>query len=120
MEKSKSLKIAKKFLGKTVEVIIDRPVGSKHPKYGFIYETNYGFIPDTKTPDGEPLDAYFLENNTPLRRAKGKCVAIIHRRADDDDKLVVIPPEYKEITDEQIEEKVKFQEKWFKHKIIRK
>ena len=44
---------AKDFLGKKVEVVIDRPLGSKHPKHGFTYEVNYGYIPDTKSPDGE-------------------------------------------------------------------
>ena len=51
---------AKDFLGKEVEVIIDRPLGSKHPKYGFIYETNYGFIPNTASPDGKELDVNLL------------------------------------------------------------
>ena len=32
------------FLGQKVNVIIDRPLGSKHPKHGFVYEANYGFI----------------------------------------------------------------------------
>jgi len=36
---------AENFLGKEIEVIIDRPLGSKHPKHGFKYETNYGYIP---------------------------------------------------------------------------
>ena len=48
------------YLGQKVNVIIDRPLGSKHPKHGFIYEVNYGYIPNTKSPDGEELDAYVL------------------------------------------------------------
>ena len=55
MNLSKSLKIAKRFLGKEVEVVIDRLLGSEHPKHGFLYEVNYGFVPNTKAPDGEEI-----------------------------------------------------------------
>lgn len=60
MKDSESLKIAKKFLGKEVAAVIDRPLGSKHPEHGFVYEANYGYVPGTKVPDGGELDAYFL------------------------------------------------------------
>ena len=32
------------YLDKTLEVKIDRPLGSKHPKHSFIYPINYGGI----------------------------------------------------------------------------
>lgn len=35
---------SKIFLGKEVIVKIDRELGSKHPKHGFIYPINYGYI----------------------------------------------------------------------------
>ncbi len=110
---------AKNFLGKEVEVIIDRPLGSKHPKHDFEYKSNYGYIPNTISPDGEELDAYYLGTNKPLKKARGICIAIIHRTNDDDDKLVIVPKEIK-ISDKEIEEQTKFQEQWFKHEIIRK
>jgi len=91
------------FLNKTVEVVIERPLGSKHPKHGFVYEANYGYIPNTKSPDGEELDAYLLGVNNPVEKAKGTCVAIIHRTNDDDDKLVVVSDDKKDITDEEID-----------------
>lgn len=109
---------AKDFLGKEVEVFMDRPMGSKHPKHGFAYEANYGYIPNTKSPDGEELDAYYLGVNKPLKKAKGVCIAIIHRANDDDDKLVVVPKGAK-LTDEEIDRQTKFQEQWFEHEIIR-
>ena len=37
------------FIGQKVNVIVDRPLGSKHPNHGFIYEVNYGYIPNTKS-----------------------------------------------------------------------
>ena len=48
------------YLGQTITAKIDRPFGSKHPKHGFIYPLNYGFIPGTVSGDGEELDCYVL------------------------------------------------------------
>ena len=106
------------FLGKLVHVQMDRPLGSRHPKHGFTYEVNYGFIPNTISGDGEELDAYVLGVDTPLATFTGKCVAIIHRTNDNDDKLVV-GPDGQNPTNEYIEQKTAFQEQWFKHTIIR-
>lgn len=109
---------AKDHLGKEVEVVIDRPMDSKHPKHGFIYEVNYGYIPNTKSPDGEELDAYYLGVDKPLKKAEGVCIAIIHRTDDDDDKLVVVPNGV-DLSDKEIEKQIHFQEQWFEHEIIR-
>src|SRR3989344_1650895 len=105
------------FLGKTVK--INRPLGSKHPKHDIIYEVNYGFVPDTKAPDGEEIDAYLLGVDKPLDEFIGKCIAIIRRSDDDDDKLIIVPENSENMSDEQILELVNFQEQWFKPKIIR-
>lgn len=117
--KSVSLSLAKLYLGKEIEVIIDRPIGSKHPKYSFVYEANYGYIPDTKAPDGEELDAYVLGVETPIESFMGKCVAIIHRLNDDDDKLVVVPKLNENMGDEEIRSATHFQEQFFQSEIIR-
>ena len=93
---------ANDFLEKEVEVVIDRPLGSKHPKHGFVYEVNYGYIPNTISPDGEELDAYFLGIDKPVKKIKGICIAIIHRTNDNDDKLIVVP-KGAELTNEEIE-----------------
>ena len=79
------------FLDKTLEIKIDRPLGSKHPKHGFIYPVNYGYIPNTISGDGEELDAYVLGAYEQLETFTGKCIAIIHRANDNDDKLVIVP-----------------------------
>ena len=68
--------------------------------------------------DGEELDAYVLGIDKPLKEFTGRCVAIIHRTNDNDDKLVVVPDGLK-VTNQFIEQKTKFQEQWFKHEIIR-
>lgn len=115
---SKSLILAKCYLNKIVDVTIDRPIGSFHPKWNFKYPINYGYLKGIFAPDGEELDAYVLKIDKPIKEFTGKVVAIIHRLDDDDDKLIVIP-ENENITDEEIEKSVDFQEKWFKHEIIR-
>lgn len=110
--------IAKEYIGKTVAVKMDRPKGTKHPKHGFVYEVNYGFVPNTISGDGEELDVYVLGVETPLEEFEGECVAVIHRMDDDDDKLVVAA-KGTELSDEEIEKQTAFQEKWFKHIIVR-
>ncbi len=119
IKESESLKLAKELLGKEVTVEFDRPLGSTHPKHGFVYEVNYGFIKGIMAPDGEELDAYFLGTDKPLTEEKGIVIAIAHREDNDDDKLVVVP-ECVDFTDEEIMEKINFQEKWFKTVIVRK
>lgn len=111
---------ATKYLGENVTIKIDRPIGSKHPKHDFIYEANYGFVPDTKATDGEEIDAYLLGVNTPVDEFTGKCIAVIHRLNDEDDKLVIVPESFENILNEDILKNTHFQEKYFKVLIIRK
>jgi inorganic pyrophosphatase len=115
---SKSLELAKAFLGKTVKVVIDRPLGSLHPRERFSYEANYGYVPSTQAPDGAELDAYYLGVEEALAEAEGVCIAIIHRLSDDDDKLVVVPNGVT-LSDQDISRAVAFQEQWFEHRVIR-
>ena len=107
-----------KYIGKIINVKIDRPLGSKHPKHGFEYEVNYGYIPDTISGDGEELDCYILGVEEPLEEFEGECIAIIHRTNDNDDKLIIVPIG-KEISDKEIRELTNFQEKYFESEIIR-
>lgn len=116
---SKSLELARPFLGKTVSVVIDRPLGSAHPRHGFRYEANYGYVPNVTAPDGEGLDAYVLGVDKPLATFTGTCIAIIHRLNDDDDKLVIVP-ENMTLTDEDILEATRFQEQFFENVVVRK
>lgn len=106
------------YIGRIVEVEMDRPLGSVHPKHGFIYPVNYGYIPGTTSGDGEELDAYVLGEHVPLKTFRGRVIAVIHRLDDDDDKLVVMA-DGRNYSDEQIYALVEFQEQWFKSEIIR-
>lgn len=109
---------SKEYIGKNVEVKIDRPFGTKHPKHGFIYPVNYGYIPNTVSGDGEELDCYVLGVFEPVDSFEGKCIAVIHRTDDDDDKLIVVPDGVK-YSDGAIDALTEFQERFFKHVIIR-
>ena len=107
------------FLGKIVTVLVDRPIGSRHPKFkDLVYSQNYGYVEGVFAPDGEELDAYVLGDFGPLETLEGRCIAIIHRNNDNDDKLVVVP-DGTSYTDEQIKSLTDFQEKFFKSIIIR-
>ena len=106
------------YLGKNVSIVIDRKLGTKHPKHGFIYMVNYGYVPNTVSGDGEELDAYLLGVFEPIEEFLGKVIAVIHRTNDDDDKLVVVPND-REDSDEAIRALTEFQEQYFESVIIR-
>ena len=108
----------KEYIGKIVKVVMDRPLGSKHPKHSFEYPVNYGYIPNTISGDGEELDAYVLGVNEPLNEFEGEVIAIIHRTNDNDDKLIVVPKGM-QLSDEEIRKQTFFQEQWFESIILR-
>lgn len=105
------------ILGKTVKVIMDRPMGTYHPKHkDMYYPVNYGYIPGIIAPDGEEQDVYVLGVNEPLQEFTGVIIAIIHRFDDVEEKWVVAPEGVK-LTKEEIAEQVKFQEQYFQSEI---
>ncbi len=115
---STSLTLATPFLGREVEVLIDRPLGSRHPRHpDIVYGMNYGYVSGTSAPDGEELDAYVLGVEEPLERFLGVCIALIHRLDDDDDKLVVVPAGVT-LTDAEIIAAVAFQERFFESVVV--
>ena len=109
---------AASFLGKLVTAVIDRPLHSTHPEWGFSYPVNYGYLPGVPAPDGDNLDVYILNITVPLRQFMGECIAVIHRLNDNDDKLVLVP-RGQMLTDRQIRNQTNFQEKYFDSVILR-
>lgn len=80
------------MIGKTVTVIIDRPLGSYHPKYkDTYYPINYGYI--------EGIIAFI-------------------RRLDDIEEKLVVCPENISFSKEEIMNQVHFQERYYKSEII--
>ena len=109
--------LCRDYLYQEVEVLIDRPLGSQHPQYGFIYPLNYGFIENTVSGDGEELDAYLLGVFEPVERYRGVVIAVI-QRTNDNDKLIVVPHNV-DYSDEQIRALTEFQERYFNSVILR-
>ena len=105
------------MIGNKVKVIIDRPLGTYHPKHKDIfYSVNYGYIKGVIAPDGEEQDAYVLGVDKPLKEFVGVVVAVIHRLNDVEDKWI-IAPEGVEFTKEEIMRAVEFQEKYLKRRL---
>lgn len=109
---------ANDYLKKDVIVKTDRQLGTNHPKHGFMYMLNYGYIPNTISGDGEELDAYIVGVYEPVEEFEGNVIAIIHRTNDDDDKLVVAPKGV-DYSDDAIRAMTEFQERFFESVIIR-
>jgi inorganic pyrophosphatase len=105
------------YLNKKVKVIVDRPLASKHPKHQIYYPLNYGYIPNTVSGDKEEVDAYIVGEFQPLKEFIGVVIAIIHRKDDIEDKLVVSNNLHK-YSKEQIQALVEFQERFFDSEVI--
>ena len=101
-----------------VEIHIDRLLGSRHPKAGFVFPVNYGYVPGVPAPDGDDRDAYVLGVFEPVETFTGRCIAVIHREDDDDDKLVVVPDGV-DYSDEQIMALTEFLERFFQSSVTR-
>ncbi len=101
------------MLGSIVKVVIDRPLGSRHPDHeDMIYTVNYGYIEGITAPDGEEQDAYVLGVDTAIKEFTGRVIAVIHRKDDIEDKWVVAPDGFS-ISKEKIVSLVYFQERYF-------
>ena len=105
------------MLGKVVKVIVDRPLGTHHPKHKDIcYSVNYGYVEGVIAADGEEQDAYILGVNEPIKEFYGKVIAIIHRFDDVEEKWVVAQ-EGVYFSEDEILHQVDFQERFFKTEI---
>lgn len=106
--------LVRSYLGKTVRIEIDRPVGYIHKKekYSLLYNINYGYIPGVIGGDGEELDVYLLGVDTPVSEYTCRIVGIVHRKNDVEDKLIAAP-EGIFPTREEMESAVYFQEQYY-------
>ena len=106
------------MIGKSVKVIVDRPLGTYHPKYKDIYYyVNYGYVEGVIAPDGEEQDAHILGINEPIKEFDGKVIAVIHRHDDIEEKWIVVP-EHLSLSKDEIMRQVDFQERFFESEII--
>lgn len=104
------------MLGETVRVIVDRPLGSTHPKWKDLrYPVNYGYVEGVPAPDGEEQDVYILGVEVPLEEFVGQVIAVIHRFDDVEEKGGRAAG--KRFSREEIAARVAFQERWFRTEI---
>ena len=103
-----------RYLGRTVTVVIDRPVGFHHVTKGvhLHYTVNYGYLPGVMGGDGDEQDVYVLGVPEPLETFTGRIIGAVRRLDDNEDKLVAAP-EGMAFTAEQIREEIHFVEKYF-------
>ncbi len=112
------LSFTDQFLGRHLTIVIDRPLGSVHPEHPNLrYALNYGFVPGIPAPDGENLDAYIYGVHKPVRRFTGTVIAVVHRKNDTEDKLIVAPSGVVAY-EPMIEEAVHFAEQYFDTSLI--
>lgn len=102
------------YLGKVIDIKIDRPIGYVHHKqqYSLTYPINYGYIPDVIGGDGEELDVYLLGVFEPVKEYTARIIGIVHRENDNEDKLITVPDGIV-FTKEEIKKAVAFQEQYY-------
>ena len=103
----------------TATIIIDRPMGTYHPRFPDIYyPINYGYVNGVMAGDGAEQDVYILGVDKPLETFTGKVIAVFHRHNDVEDSWIVAP-EGVDFSDEEILEQIHFQEKFFDGELYR-
>ena len=107
-------KLIQTYLGKTVTVEIDRPIGFHHVTKGIHldYIVNYGYLPGVSGGDGEEQDVYILGVSEPIEQFTGRIIGAVRRADDNEDKLIAAP-EGMTFTKEQIAEEIRFVEQYF-------
>ena len=102
------------LLGKTVHVVVDRPVGYRHVtgESTITYPLNYGYLPGILSGDGEALDVYLLGVSEPVEEAEARIIGIVHRKDDVEDKLIGAT-DGRSYTREELRTAVQFQEQFF-------
>jgi len=102
------------LLGKTVDIVIDRPIGHTYVTKGITlhYTINYGYLPGITGGDGEEQDVYLLGVDVPIKTFRGTVIAAIRRGDDNEDKLVAAP-EGMRFSAEEIRRATHFVEQYF-------
>ena len=105
------------MIGNRITVIVDRPLGSRHPKFpDLIYPVNYGYVEGVFAGDGEAQDVYVLGVGKAVERFTGTVIAVIQRFNDNEEKWVAAPDGIR-FSREEIEKQVWFMEQFFHSEI---
>ncbi len=110
-------------IGNLVEVEVDRPAHSPHPEHpDMLYPVPYGFLPGTRSADGEAIDAYLVGFGAGDRlrigdKVFGTVAAVVYRADDAEEKLIVTPPNVF-LPPEALLDAVDFTERYFLSTLI--
>lgn len=69
------------------EIVVDRPKGSRHPRHGFVYPLDYGYLKGTSSMDGEGVDLWL--GSLPGAPLVGMIVAVDLAKRDSEIKLLL-------------------------------
>ena len=111
--------LVERYLGRIVDIKIDRPIGYIHKKgeKTLHYKINYGYIEGVLGGDGEELDVYLLGVDEPVDEYRVEIIGAVYRENDVEDKLIAAPVGVK-FSKEEIESQIEFQEKYYKTKVV--
>ncbi len=117
--KEVAIQEAKRNIGKSFSVMIDRPFGSSHPKHpNIIYPINYGYIPGLIGGDQEEQDVYVIDSQEQSKVLNVTIIAVIYRQDDVETKWVGVVDHTKHYTNQEIMDIVHFQEQYYTSQII--
>lgn len=109
---------AYEFIDKTVRIEISKTKPQKVNKLQNIYPINCGYVPDVLDGDGKKIECYIVGIDKQINEFTGKCIAVLHKFDNTEDKLIVAPND-QNYSDNQIRDILKFQEKNYLNEIIR-
>ncbi len=109
---------AQNIIGSKITAVMDRPLGTYHPKHkNIFYTVNYGYVPGVIGGDGAEQDVYLLGVEEPVESFVGVVIAVVYRHDDVETKWVMAP-EGVTFTKEEISEKIQFQEQFFQSEVV--
>lgn len=119
VQKEKKLLDYSVIIGQGVRGTIDRPLGSFHPRFPDLqYPLNYGYVDGVMAEDGCEQDVYLMGEDQPVDHFEGIVIAVVHRFNDLESKWVV-SSDGSDYTDDEILEKINFQEQYFDSVLVR-
>lgn len=106
-------------LNTKVNIEIDRPIGTLHPKRENIYyPINYGFVPGLMGGDDEEQDVYVIDSKVKKKSAKVKIIGIVMRLDDVESKWIGVEDENLSYSKSEIESIINFQEQYYETFIL--
>lgn len=109
---------AEEILGREISIVIDRPLGSFHPRKRSVrYPVNYGYVPEVTAGDGSEQDVYLLGVPVPVGEYTGVVIGVVHRKDDVEDKWIAAPRGMS-FSKAEMEEAVRFVEQFFDTELI--